>query len=380
MAHSTTLEKPAKPYPDFPLFPHATRRWAKKIRGKLHSFGPWDNPDAALQKYLDERDDLHAGRTPRVSTDTITVRELCNRFLTAKEQQRDAGDITGRTFADYLSTCKTIVEAFGKDRFVDDLAVDDFQNLRAQIAKTRNPNSLGNEVQRIRVVFKYGHDAELLDKPMRFGPTFKRPAKRILRALRQKKGQRVYSPEDLRTILDTADPQLKAMALLGINCGFGNNDCGSLPKSAIDLKSGWVNFPRPKTAIERRCPLWPETVEAIKAAMEVRPAAKQREHDGLVFITKYGQPWSRDTKDNPISQAFRKLLDEKKLYRPGLGFYALRHCFETIGGNSRDQVAVDFIMGHSDESMAGQYRENISDERLVAVSNHVHDWLFPKTN
>ena len=35
--------KPPKPYPLFPLTAHPTRRWCKKIAGKLHYFGPWDD-------------------------------------------------------------------------------------------------------------------------------------------------------------------------------------------------------------------------------------------------------------------------------------------------------------------------------------------------
>jgi hypothetical protein len=94
-------QKSNKPYPDFLMFPHAAGVWAKKIRGKLHYFGPWDDPDGTLKKYLAEKDALHAGRKPREDTDGATVNDLCNRFLNAKQALVDSGERTRRSWKDY---------------------------------------------------------------------------------------------------------------------------------------------------------------------------------------------------------------------------------------------------------------------------------------
>ena len=53
--------------------------------------------------------------------------------------------------------------------------------------------------------------------------------------------------------------------------------------------------------------------------------------------------------------------------------------FETAAGNtSRDQVAIDAIMGHVDSSMAANYRHGIDDQRLRDVVDAVRSWLWPE--
>ena len=372
--------KPKKPYPDFPLFPHATGRWAKKIRGKTHYFGKWDDPQAALQLYLDQRDDLHAGRIPRVGHEGLTIRELCNCFLTAKRHQLDTGEIVQHTFDDYKKVTDRIVRIFGLTRLVSELTPHEFQALRVDIAKTRGPVALGNEVTRVRVVFNYAFQNHLINAPARYGSLFVRPSKKVLRKERAKNGERMFERHEIRMILDAACSHLRSMILLGINCGYGNSDCGKLPMTAVDLDGDWLSYPRPKTGIDRRCPLWPETISALRASIESRPEPKDDDHAGLVFVTKFGGSWAKAGADNPITKETRKLLDRLGIHRKGLGFYALRHTFRTVADETRDFPAIDLIMGHARDDMASVYRERISDDRLVAVTDHVRNWLFKRSS
>ncbi len=380
--------KPNKPYPEFPLFPHATKRWAKKIRGKMHYFGPWADPDGALAKYLAEKDDLHAGRKPREVSTGVTVKELANAFLNHKQNLQDAGELSPRTFKNCQEATTVLVTQFGKSRLVADLQQDDFAELRKWMAKKWGPVRVGDFIQRIRCVFKFAYDAELMAAPMRFGPGFTRPSKKTLRLDKVKRGPKMFEAAEVRALVNGATIEgeggavlvqptvsMKAMVLLGVNCGFGNSDCGTLPLAALDLAGGWVSYPRPKTGITRRCPLWPETVHALRAVLATRKEPKDARDAGLVFITYKGESWHKATDRNPVSQEMRKLLDALGI-EGKRNFYALRHTFETIGGESRDQIAVDHIMGHARDDMASVYRERISDARLKAVSEYVRKWLF----
>ncbi len=61
----------------------------KKIRGKLHYFGPWSNWPDALTPYQKQAGDLHAGRKPHEHAEGLTVQDLVDRFLASKRHMVD---------------------------------------------------------------------------------------------------------------------------------------------------------------------------------------------------------------------------------------------------------------------------------------------------
>ena len=377
--------KPPKPRPDFPLFPHATRRWAKKVRGRLRYFGKvTDASDhgarAALEKWLAEKDALLAGRVPRPQTDSLTIKEGINTFLSAKRQLVDSGELVERTWTDYHATCGRLLSVIDGDRPVDDLRPRDFETLRRHLAKTRGPVTLGNEIARVKILLKWVCDSDLIDRPVKYGQSFKRPSRKVLREVRNRQGPRMFTAEEIRRMIATAGVQLKAMILLGINAGMGNADVANMPCRALDLKNGWLDYPRPKTGVSRRVPLWPETIEALRVVLDKRRKPKNKADAGMVFLTKYGSRWAKETSDNPVSKETAKLLTELGIKRPRLGFYCLRRTFQTVGDETHDSVATKAITGHAEDTndMPAAYPHGTSDERLRAVVDHVHNWLWPE--
>jgi integrase len=397
------VKKPEKPWEGFPLFAHNNGWWCKKILGKLHYFGRWDDPVAAEKKYNEQKNDLHAGRVPRQQAQGFTLVKLVNRFLTAKKDRLERGKMTARSFGDFYEACELVLDALGKDRLVEDVRASDFESVREKFPKKWGPWREAKMVQGIRSLFKYAYDAELIEKTIRFGD-FQKPDKTEFRKHRHKQPKKMLEPAEIRKLLDAASPEVKAAILLGVNCGYGNTDVAMLPlrfetiperdeeTTGIDWKSGVIQFPRPKTGIQRRAIMWKETAEALQAVIADRPKPKNEAHADRVFLTKYGHCWVTTTlreekqedgtmktiviNNDALAKEFNKLLKDAGLKKKGVSFYALRHVFETIGGETKDQVVVDRVMGHVDPSMAAGYREKISDQRIKAVVDHVRQWLF----
>lgn len=422
---SKVRTKPTKPYKDFLLTPHASGNWCKKVNGKIYYFG--HDADEALAEWLRVKDYLRAGRTPPPNNEAFeALSYCCDRFLEHKEARIAQGKITQRSFNDYLITLQKFCDCIGSSFAAKLIGPSEFARFEADCFKTMNPRTVGNHIGRLKVFFRHCVEYDLLDRMPKFGDT-RQASKSELRRLKNEKAKKLFTPLEIKLLLSSASQPMKSMILLALNGGLGNADLGRMKLQHVDLPNAWIDYPRGKTNVLRQFPLWEETVCSMNMAMNCRPIPRLKSDNDLFFITKYGNSFfNADSTTNPISQEFRKLLKavtvkngglefetgeevhldlqthhavkqgtensiyvgtanadfrpdqdiEFSMYVKGTGFYTLRHCFETYAGDSKDQVAVDYIMGHDNGAMANIYREDIDRERLVDVVNTVHRKLF----
>lgn len=394
---TTTDKKRAKPYPDWPMHWHASGYWCKTVRKKKYYFGnrgsAADGPEfdeIAIADYNANIVSIKAG-AGRVVSDGATVRDIVVDFLIARQELVETGELAVRSFRDYERVGRIMAKYFGETR-VGDLRADTLAAYRKHLqAGGRGVNTVANYVRISRIILRFANQTLGLEIPP--FTQFKEPPRKAIRKARNQQrrehGAKMFEAAQIRAILndEKTSVQMRAMVLLGVNAGYGNKDCSELRLGDWTMRGGryWLEVPRVKTEVERRCVLWPETIAALEDVAKIRPKAKTEELDDRVFLTIRGNAWVRDVTSNndEVAKQFTKLLREvadpatgQPMKRRGLSFYALRHTTETIGDRSRDTAALNLIMGHADGSMAGVYRERIDDDRLIAVADHLHAWLF----
>lgn len=392
------MTKAAKPSADKPVWPYANvvrmtadmarNQWVKRINGKLCSFGVLDDPKAALERYRREGPALHAGLEPDAidHQDDYRLDEVCGLFMESKAAAAELGQITRKTLRDYEATVARLLGFFGPRRGVRSLTPADWERLLRKMPF--GPTRRSNFVTQVKMIFAWAHDSQITDFLPHFGRGFRGATAKDRRELAHRVGKSLFTAEQVRLILALAPPggAMRAMVLLAINAGLGNTDIATIPRSAVDVASRVVSFPRPKTQVDRRFLLWPETASAIASWLEARPTGAGQAKD-LLFVTRFGRPWVQGRTD-AITMTFRRLLaqggiiqfkerTQKRIDKgPPLGFYTLRRTFRTVADEVGDQHAIHLVMGHTLPGMSGVYVQRIGDDRLAKVVNHVRSWVF----
>ncbi len=277
MSEPRTLKRPEKPYPGFPLFPHANGQWAKKIRGRMHYFGKFANGwEAAEALYNQQREDLHAGRKPRDVDGGLTVPDLFTLYLEAAEVRVKTGEMNRDSWTDTQRTGTYVSDYLGRNTLLASLRIVDFETLRGQLMTRFALSTVAGHIARTKAVLKWAYEVELVDEPIRTGPNFKRPSATQFRRDRAAKPAQMFTPAEIQALTAASNRSMRAIILLGINAALGNRDCGELEFRHLDLDGGWLTYPRPKTGIARRAHLWPETIEALRESIAKRRAQVTR--------------------------------------------------------------------------------------------------------
>lgn len=351
----------------FPLTLHKTRQYCKKIRGKLYYFGT--EKQKALESYLQQASSLHSGLPSAgngTNTQGIPIKVLANQYLDYQESRVESNEIKQRQLYDQTRLLKHFVKHVGPKKSLTQISTIDIQNYRKKLIKEhKTANTINNYISAIKAMYNWSGENELIDKT----PNLK-AVKKITAAKVEKQ---TFTPKQIQQLLCRANKKLKAMILLGLNCGFGCTDCSELKWENINFLDKRIQFARTKTGVNRNLPLWQETIDTLnqlpRTSEYVFLTKKNNKYVRVVRIEK-PDGTARLLNHNAISKEFSELIKITGIQtEKGVGFYTLRRTAATLAARSGDPFAVQRLLGHADLKMASVYVQDVSEQTDRVINN-----------
>jgi len=121
----------------FPLTLHKTGQYCKKIHGKLYYFG--NKKQEALLRYKRNASDLYFCSPVSFDVhknDNITLKDLCNTYLSQQLSRLEAGDLSTQYYADQVRSLRKFAGYIGPECLISQIVTIDLQNYRNVLRKT----------------------------------------------------------------------------------------------------------------------------------------------------------------------------------------------------------------------------------------------------
>lgn len=166
--------------------------------------------------------------------------------------------------------------------------------------------------------------------------------------------------------------QMRAILMLGVNCGLDPIDFSRIQREHIKLdgEAPHLDLPRSKVehrvgaAVDRRTPLLPSTVEVVREVLAMAPSS------GPVFRTARGSPFTAVTKN------FRRLAGELGV-EERWSFKHLRNVGPTLGKKAKlSKDERDAFLGHVVNGTSAFYEGDVDETYLVDLVNLIGKHYF----
>ena len=261
--------------------------------------------------------------------ETLTVRQWLDRWL-----KNEQGAIAETTFKKYESLVADFFRFLGTRQHValEAITTDDFLRYRDHLlAEGRAPRTVNIT---IRKILKRPFQAAVNEGRLQRNPI---SAIRHLQDVRVEKG--VFSPEQIRRLLDSAESDWKGLILAGYYTGARLGDLARLHWENVDLAERSITFVQKKTNEKLKVPIHPE-LEGYFLSRSVPDDGRKPLFPGLYHLRSAGK--------SGLSTSFRRLMDRagidagiarQKLGAAGrsvsrLSFHSLRHSFTSALANA----------------------------------------------
>ena len=211
------------------------------------------------------------------------------------------------------------------------------------------------------------------------------PWEDITRLKSNPQSRRELTTDELRTVVEAADGDLKLLLTIGIYTGLRLGDCATLKWSEVDLNRGIILRVPSKTARSNGQPVHIPIHPILATLLKEHEANKKGGYVFLKIASMYkestesvtdqiqhhfiycgidthkegtGRQIQRDENDKPLKHANGtiKFIKTGKRAVVEVGFHSLRHTFVSLcRGANAPLAVVEAIVGHSNPAMTRHY-------------------------